>query len=639
MGQLSKVRRPGVSAARPKMGNQARTRLLHLARKTKTKIKKVWSKLNRVNLPADDEQSDTMPLRRSIRGSLESLRSVRSSQSSVINDALLPALVDARRSLSSLGRPSPLAASVTSLRAVEEESQASVPEIDREVDLMVASDEPCIQEDLDKALDTVIPAWSGATEGYPTQKLDPNGPLFPWFKLPPKCKRIIFEFCFPPEQRKVSLSKESFTEAVFPKGYFASPWDILDPVWGALGSCQAWRNEVLAYFWSQYHFHITLNEFTGKFTCPLSHIWVLPHLHLIQRLTIERDFTRLAGSNHKAASQLTFKVANKVRDMMESIVKGLLDRPADTKMAELHLMARKYAGFRPKEHFAKGSADIDSAWPTLSPSPLITIYNPSTKAPSSISPSSISLQLDVRSDQKVTWAKETEEELYKWARKMSATEQDQNYTTAQATEDTIVGVPSSSGTLADHVRSCQALPPASLSNYSTTGRATASQDPSVPRSVNNDKTMPPLEIEQYPEHSPDFIPDGTLPTELMAEQTQEDTTLHQAKPAHTGDVTRNEAFDNTDAQTLAGMNELNKQIEQDPAFQRTIDAMKRLSQKDKGDGNRHRSTTIPPPRSPSSQKASVNRATTTPNQRPPLSTRRSLFGIFAGFNGARTPRA
>jgi hypothetical protein len=258
----------------------------------------------------------------------------------------------------------------TTLSIINEEEDP-IPEIDHDFDLNVTLSASSIQEDLDAALEVLMPAMGHEDENYPTKKLDPAGPPFLWFKLPVKVKRQIYGLLFPPEQKKISLSKNQFTKAVFPDWYFISPWDVLDDVWGPLGSCKAWRKEVMAYFWSQYHFHITLNEFTlNRLTSPLSHIWVQPYLHLIQRLTIERDYTRLAGSHHKGAVGLCFGISKKIQITVNVLVAKLLSRNGMS-MAEFHLMGRKYAGYRPADHCPDSSNPGIYPW-TL----LLTAANP-----------------------------------------------------------------------------------------------------------------------------------------------------------------------------------------------------------------------------------------------------------------------
>ncbi|KAF8854813.1 hypothetical protein BDZ45DRAFT_805528 [Acephala macrosclerotiorum] len=474
-------RRPQTSGAMPKKGKYAKlspSRLPFRSRGRRTKIrvrvKKIWRKLKRASLPADDDQSDKMPLRRSRSG-----RSIASSQQSIriLSNSLVRTLSASQSTGSDLGAvdeeaPLPVSKLDKKIDIVlkEEEAPLPVPELDKNIDIVLVV-KGCIQDDLDEALKKLLPQCKELPENWPATKHDPGGPLCLWFKLHPNCKQRIFEFCFPPEDRKISLTSQSFTEAVFPEGYFALPQDILQPVEGLLESCRAWRKDTLAYFFSQYRFHITLNEFTSRLTCPLSHQWAVPYLHLIQLLTIERDYTRLAGSHHRNASQLSWAIANeKVRPMVDAIVDGLLKREHGMEMAQLHLMARKYEGLRPdkdsennllkipyvpsdveydltpisrlvgvpkrcrmsgftrnfsksmlRDLFANGDGEInycaakDKAWPGPPPSsPRLTNY---VISPEKLS--SLSLQLDQPSRHEIAWAKNLEEELDRFAKKFS----------------------------------------------------------------------------------------------------------------------------------------------------------------------------------------------------------------------------
>lgn len=143
---------------------------------------------------------------------------------------------------------------------------------------------------------------------------------------------------------EISLSPNFATKDVFPGGYYASPWDVLEPVWGAIRSSRKLRHEVMAYFWIRYHFKITLSTFSGPIYSPLSHVWLLEYLPIIQRLTIEVDLTRLGGSSIKGAPRLNYD-NDKINMFVATIVKGLLKRRGGV-IEELNLMCRRYDGSR-----------------------------------------------------------------------------------------------------------------------------------------------------------------------------------------------------------------------------------------------------------------------------------------------------
>jgi hypothetical protein len=165
-------------------------------------------------------------------------------------------------------------------------------------------------------------------------------------QLPTSVRRIIYQFCFPIESRKISLSPRFATKAVYGKDYFASAWDILDDVWGGLGSFTALRKDLLTYFWTNYHFHVTLSLFSGPRFCPLALIWLPRYLGIIQYLTIELDFTKFRYNCRKIAPDLGYRL-NKEEELLMSVVEGLSDREGGVPMAELSLFCRCYDGYHP----------------------------------------------------------------------------------------------------------------------------------------------------------------------------------------------------------------------------------------------------------------------------------------------------
>jgi hypothetical protein len=164
--------------------------------------------------------------------------------------------------------------------------------------------------------------------------------------FPSMIRHLIYSFCFPEEDRKVSLSPRFATKAVFDDEYFASPWDILEPIWGGLSASQGLRFELSTYFWTEYHFYVSLNPFSGPKLSPLSHVWLPQYLGIIQHLTIEVDFTRFGGSILIYNSTIGH-VTSKLKRLMVELVKGLQERPSKVAMAELVVLSRRYLSHRP----------------------------------------------------------------------------------------------------------------------------------------------------------------------------------------------------------------------------------------------------------------------------------------------------
>lgn len=205
------------------------------------------------------------------------------------------------------------------------------PELDRSVDLFVMSNMPVDQESVFEFL------LLSHNSVYEDRSL---------FALPITVRRRIYEYCFPNEPRKISLSPRFASKAVFPDGYFASPWDVLDPVLGGLHAFRKLRHELMIYFWTVYHFHVTFSPFTGPKFSPLSHVWLPDYLEVVQYLTVEADLTRFGFSALKVAAQFGHDV-KKTEDLVVGIVQGLVKRRGKITMAEFNMMCRRYAGFRP----------------------------------------------------------------------------------------------------------------------------------------------------------------------------------------------------------------------------------------------------------------------------------------------------
>ena len=207
-----------------------------------------------------------------------------------------------------------------------------LPQFDRSVDLVAIADD-------------VEDTTSTMEEPYTVHR---RSQKFRVHALPESVRRNIYQFCFPLESRKILLSPRFTTKAVFGEDYFASPWDILDDVWGGLSSFTALRKDLLTYFWTNYHFHVTVSLFSGPRFCPLSLIWLPRYLGIVQYLTVEVDFTTFRHNCMKLAPDLGYCMTKEERLLM-NIVEGLSDRDGVASMAELNLLCRCYKGFHPHQ--------------------------------------------------------------------------------------------------------------------------------------------------------------------------------------------------------------------------------------------------------------------------------------------------
>jgi hypothetical protein len=249
-------------------------------------------------------------------------------------------------------KTSVLAASETSLQPIEEERDS--PTLDRAVDLLAVAAPHDISIDQTEVFEQLVIAYEKKNGEHPLSV------------LPASVRYRIYGFCFDDHDgRKICLSPKFAVRAVFPDDHFISPWTVLDPVLGSIHAFRGLRHDLMNYFWTSYHFHVTINVFSGPVFSPLSHVWLLDYLDRIQRLTIEVDLTRFGGSSLRLAG--TFGHNN---DKVEKLVKGLfqklIKRPDRLTIAELNLMCRRYGGLRPRDEKPDSAAGCRLS---LSPSP------------------------------------------------------------------------------------------------------------------------------------------------------------------------------------------------------------------------------------------------------------------------------
>jgi hypothetical protein len=224
------------------------------------------------------------------------------------------------------------------LTSVPEEERPPPPPFDRRVDLLATIDPTNIPIDPNYVFQRIL------------SKFD-TLPQHPFFRLPVKVRYKIYSFCFPEDNRRITLSPQWATKAVFQDYYFASPWDILEEVWGGIAAFRALRRELMTYFWTGYHFHVTLNPFCSSNLSPLSQVWLLGYLDIIQRLTVETDFTRFGCSVLEDAPSIGYN-NDKIERLLENMIKSITRREGGLSMAELNILCRRYEGFRP---FDRGS--------------------------------------------------------------------------------------------------------------------------------------------------------------------------------------------------------------------------------------------------------------------------------------------
>lgn len=212
-----------------------------------------------------------------------------------------------------------------------------MPEFERSVDLA------CVGEEHQASRAQVF------TECLPQDEtIYRNHPLF---HLPAEIRLRIYDCCFPTEYRKLSLSPSFATKAVFGASELAFPFDVQEHVVGGLESFRALRYDLITYYWTHYHFHVTISPLTGPLFSPLSQVWLVQYLPIVQHLTVEIDLTMFGNGIFIGASQYGNNV-EKLDNMADGVLAGISSRRDTTTMAELNLLCRRYAGYRPPENLS-----------------------------------------------------------------------------------------------------------------------------------------------------------------------------------------------------------------------------------------------------------------------------------------------
>ncbi|THV50642.1 hypothetical protein BGAL_0142g00230 [Botrytis galanthina] len=172
-----------------------------------------------------------------------------------------------------------------------------------------------------------------------------NDNFSPFFDMPTKIRRKIYSYCLPSStETTVSLSPEFTWRNCYHDYYFTSPWTVLEMVSGAIASFSLMRNDILTFFWTEYHFHVTLTPFCSSIFTPLSSIWLPNFLNRIQHLTIELDLTRFGGNALKFARRFEYNM-EKMESLLLNLVSGMIQRR--DRMAEFTLLCRRFNGYRP----------------------------------------------------------------------------------------------------------------------------------------------------------------------------------------------------------------------------------------------------------------------------------------------------
>ncbi|OBT62438.1 hypothetical protein VE03_08639 [Pseudogymnoascus sp. 23342-1-I1] len=144
--------------------------------------------------------------------------------------------------------------------------------------------------------------------------------------------------------KKILLSPDRTVNGFWPKNHFMEPEDIFDIIGDLSLACFQLRHEVLTYYCSQFHFHITFNYFCSPIAAPLIHKWLPLFGNKMQYLTVELDFTIVGGCYKNEKFALTHG-KREMRWFVKRLALVLQDRSGT--LRSLHIMCRRYKGFRP----------------------------------------------------------------------------------------------------------------------------------------------------------------------------------------------------------------------------------------------------------------------------------------------------
>jgi hypothetical protein len=166
-------------------------------------------------------------------------------------------------------------------------------------------------------------------------------------RLPLKVRFLIYDFLTESERdkdMKVVLSPPNTVAYFWPEAHFIEPSDVFDYIGNASESCWQLRHELMTYYCTQFHFHITYNYFCTPFVARIIHRWLPLFANRLQYLTVEVDFTRLGGSYKNGAFPLPHG-QEEMAAFVEKLISQLATR--ENSIQSVHFMCRRYKGLRP----------------------------------------------------------------------------------------------------------------------------------------------------------------------------------------------------------------------------------------------------------------------------------------------------
>ncbi|KAL2151205.1 hypothetical protein VTH82DRAFT_6303 [Thermothelomyces myriococcoides] len=139
------------------------------------------------------------------------------------------------------------------------------------------------------------------------------------------------------------------------------------------------RADVLAALFLTRRFHVVYSPYMGSCTQPAATQYMNKYGSLMASVTLEVDFTKLAGSWRPEAVRLDgLRGLNSVKRLVETFVQNQLNRRNNNPIRDLRVLVKRYHGFRPNPLSALPSSSSSSpsssssSSSSSSPSPLFS---------------------------------------------------------------------------------------------------------------------------------------------------------------------------------------------------------------------------------------------------------------------------
>ena len=113
--------------------------------------------------------------------------------------------------------------------------------------------------------------------------------------------------------------------------------------------CRGMRANALATLFLTRRFHIIYSSMMGQGTQPFAFECISQSSPMMASITIEVDFTKLAGGSNPSAANFNPRVGlDRLQGFLEGFVQSQLTRQEGTTIRDLRILVRRYHGFRPR---------------------------------------------------------------------------------------------------------------------------------------------------------------------------------------------------------------------------------------------------------------------------------------------------